>query len=117
MKKAIKLFDFDLQSKVSIYVPSTKNVNEKTDNTEYVRDIIGTLSDYFGGATASKAVGGWRSADGQIVIEDVTIVYAYCTDEQLQDHIHDILGICEQLKREMSQEAITLEINGQIKFI
>lgn len=117
MKKAIKLFDFDLQSKVSIYVPSTINVNEQTDNTEQVRQIIGELSDYFGGATASKAVGGWRCADGQIVVEDVTIVYAFCTDEQLQEHIHDILAICERLKREMSQEAITLEINGQVKFI
>lgn len=117
MKKTLKLFDFDLQSKVSIYVPSTTNVNQQTDNTEQVRRIIGTLSDWFGGATASKAVGGWRCNDGSVVVEDVTIVYAFCADEQLQKRIRDIIGICEDLKRDMGQEAVTLEINGQVKFI
>ena len=112
-----KLFKFDLQSKVSIYVPSTNNVDEKVDNSEMVLRVIGLLSDWFGGATASKAVGGWRCNDGQVVVEDVTIVYAFCTDAQLQERAHDVLGVCKMIKNEMSQEAVTLEINGQVKFI
>ena len=112
-----QLFKFDLQSRVSIYVPSTKNVNEHIDNTEIVMRTIGQLSDWFGGATASKAIGGWRCQDGSVVVEDVTIVYSFCTDEQLQEHAHDILGVCERIKEEMTQEAVTLEINGQVKFV
>lgn len=114
--KSLK-FKFDLDSKVAIYVPSTLNVNEQTDNTAQVMNIIRKLSTLFGGATASDAVGGWVAENGQTVIEKVKIVYSFCTSEMLKQHIDNILQICEDLKREMSQEAITLEINGQVKFV
>lgn len=114
--KSLK-FKFDLDSKVAIYVPSTLNVNEQTDNTDQVMNIIRKLSTLFGGATASDAVGGWVAENGQTVIEKVKIVYSFCTSEMLKQHIDNILQICEDLKRDMSQEAITLEINGQVKFV
>ena len=114
--KSLK-FKFDLDSKVAIYVPSTINVNEETDNTAQVLRIIRRLSELFGGATASDAVGGWVSESGETVIEKVKIVYSFCTSDQLKEHISTIIEICEELKTEMSQEAITLEINGQVKFV
>lgn len=116
MKKQLK-FKFDLDCKVAIYVPSTVNVNETVSNEKQVMEITKRLSVLFGGATASDAVGGWMANDGQTVIEKIKIVYSYCTSEQLKDNIDTILEICENLKKEMSQEAITLEINGQVKFI
>lgn len=116
MKKQLK-FKFDLDCKVAIYVPSTVNVNETVSNEKQVMEIIKRLSVLFGGATASDAVGGWVANDGQTVIEKIKIVYSYCTSEQLKNNIDTILEICENLKNEMSQEAITLEINGQVKFI
>lgn len=114
--KSLK-FKFDLDSKVAIYVPSTLNVNEQTDNTDQVMNIIRKLSTLFGGATASDAVGGWVSESGETVIEKVKIVYSFCTSDQLKEHISTIIAICQELKTEMSQEAITLEINGQVKFV
>ena len=114
--KSLK-FKFDLDSKVAIYVPSTINVNEETDNTAQVIRIIRRLSELFGGATASDAVGGWVAENGQTVIEKVKIVYSFCTSEMLKQHISTIIEICDELKTEMSQEAITLEINGQVKFV
>ena len=117
MKKQALKFKFNLNSKVSVYVPSTVNVNEQTDNTQQVKRVITELASMFGGATASKAVGGWVSANGETIIEDVTIVYAFCTEKQLQDNFHKVLAICETLKTEMKQEAISLEVNGQLAFI
>lgn len=110
-------FKFDLDCKVSIYVPSTTNVNEACDNSEQVKIVITELAKMFGGATASRAVGGWVSASGETVIEDVTIVYSFCTSEQLHERFEDVYAICERIKREMSQEAVTLEVNGQVSFI
>jgi len=110
-------FKFDLDSKVSIYVPSTLNVSEHIDNTAKVREVITKLSNLFGGATATEAVGGWVTEDGQTIIEHVTIVYSFCTTEQLQEHFDAVYGICEDIKESMGQEAVTLEINGQVKFV
>lgn len=116
MKKELK-FKFDLDCKVAIYVPSTVDVDKEVNNEQQVLQIIKKLSLLFGGATASDAVEGWVANDGQTVIEKIKIVYSYCTSEQLKENIDTILEICENLKKEMLQEAITLEINGQVKFI
>ena len=110
-------FKFDLDSKVAIYVPSTININEETDNRKQVLNVIRRLSEMFGGATASDAVGGWVSQSGEVIVEKVKVVYSFCTTGQLKDRIDDILSICEDIKNEMKQEAVTLEINGQVKFI
>lgn len=110
-------FKFDLDSKVAIYVPSTTDVNVPVDNKAQVLDVIRELSTIFGGATATEAVGGWVAASGETVIEHVTIVYSFASSEALRNNIEKVLSICERLKAEMSQEAITLEINGQVKFV
>lgn len=110
-------FKFDLDSKVAIYVPSTINVSEETDNRKQVLNVIRRLSEMFGGATASDAVGGWVSQTGDVIVEKVKVVYSFCTTGQLKDRIDDILAICEDIKNEMKQEAVTLEINGQVKFV
>jgi hypothetical protein len=112
-----QLFSFDLNSKVAIYVPSTINVNEECDNTQYVKNTIKQLSTWFGGATATPAIGGWVSAAGEVVVENVSIVYSFCTTEDLQKYAADIIELCKTIKHEMRQEAVTLEINGQVKFV
>ena len=70
-------FKFDLDSKVSIYVPSTYDVNQPVNNDARVMEIIKELSGLFGGATASDAIGGWVTASGETVIERVKIVYSF----------------------------------------
>jgi hypothetical protein len=112
-----QLFSFDLNSKVAIYVPSTINVSEECDNTQYVKNTIKQLSTWFGGATATPAIGGWVSAAGEVVVENVSIVYSFCTTEDLQKYAADIIALCESIKHDMRQEAVTLEINGQVKFV
>lgn len=116
MKKQLA-FKYDLDCKVSVYVPSTMDVNKPVDNTEKVLEIIKKLSTIFGGATASNAFGGWVAQNGEVVTEKVTIVYAFCSSDKLAENIDTVYGICLDLKKSMKQEAITLEINGQVKFI
>ena len=111
-------YTIPLHSKVSIYVPSTTNVNEQTDNTAMVDYVHTKLSEMFGGATCAPAIGGWVSEQGELVKERVTIVYAFCTDEQLDKHLEqDVLPLCEQIKNDMSQEAVSLEVNGELYFV
>jgi hypothetical protein len=93
------------------------NVNETCDNTEYVKNTIKQLSTWFGGATATPAIGGWVSAAGEVVVENVSIVYSFCTTDDLQKHAEDIIALCKSIKHDMRQEAVTLEINGQVKFV
>lgn len=110
-------FKFDLNCRFAVYVPATDNVNEQIDNTAEVKRVIGELSDLFGGATATPAMGGWRCENGDVVVEKTTIVYSFCTSEQAAEHFMEVYDICMRLKKDYHQEAVTLEYNGQIKFV
>ena len=106
-----------LKSKVTVYVPSTINVNEETDSTPYVELVARFLSEAFGGATAAPCAGYWVAADKSLVAERTTMVFAYCSTEQAEKYMDDVVRLCYRLKVEMSQEAIALEYNGGMYFI
>lgn len=110
---------FNLSCSVSVYVPSTKNVNEKLSaeaHKEYVDMVLEALSNLFGGATAYDAKGSWVSQSG-LVLEDIKVCKSYCTSEQLKAGVDKVITLCMELKKELSQEAISLEINNKLYFI
>lgn len=108
---------FKLSSKVTVYVPSTIDINVNIDNTEYVNKTAELLSEYFGGATQTNALGCWKSPTAGLVKEKVVLVYANCTDNDLNDHIEAVVDWCEKMRDELKQDAIALEINGELYFI
>lgn len=48
---------------------------------------------------------------------DVTIVYAFCTPESFGEHFEEVYALAVEIRDEMKQEAVTLEYNGQVKFV
>jgi hypothetical protein len=112
LKNCIKL-----SSKITVYVPATSDVNNAIDNTEYVNRTAALLSEYFGGATSSPAVGYWLSNNAGLVRENTTIVFAYASETDMAAHVDDVVAWCDSMREEMTQEAIALEINGEMYFI
>jgi len=108
---------FKLSSKITVYVPSTININQSINNTEHVDKIASLLSSCFGGATSTIALGYWESATDGLIKEKTTVIFAYCSDTDLQKHIESVVEACEELKKDLNQEAIALEINGDMYFI
>jgi hypothetical protein len=112
LKNCIKL-----SSRITIYVPATSNVNKQVDNSEQVDKTASFLASCFGGATSSPAVGYWLSPAHGLVRENTTIVFAYADQSALEKNVNSIVEYCEQLKQDMQQESIALEINGEMYFI
>lgn len=108
---------FKLSSKITVYVPSTCDINKPIDNSEWVDATATLLSNCFGGATSCKALGYWTSPTMGLVKEHTTQVFAYCSDTDLQSKIETILDFCEHMKTELKQDAVALEINGEMYFI
>lgn len=106
-----------LTSKVSIYVPSTTDVSVTIDTSSWVAKVASTLSSYFGGATSTEASGFWVSDKDGLVREKVTIVYAYCTSSDLELRQADVLALAEEMKAELKQEAVSVEINNELYLI
>lgn len=105
-----------LKERIAIYVPSTVDVDKKINNEFYVNQVLTKFSEIFGGATAINADGAWVSNEKGIVLEKNKIVYSYC-DRLTNETIDEVLNICQWLKQELRQEAISLVINNQLYFI
>jgi hypothetical protein len=108
---------FKLSSRITLYVPATINVNEEIDNTKYVDRAASLFSECFKGSTSTPAIGYWLSNSQGLIKEKTTIVFSYCDDISLQNSIEKVINLCEELKKEMNQENIALEINGEMYFI
>jgi hypothetical protein len=112
LKNCIKL-----SSQVKVYVPSTRNIGESFESSEWIDKTMTLLSKEFGGATASKALGAWISAKGDLIKENVTVVFSYAKQEDLEKSIEIIYEFCLSMKLYLDQEAVALEVNGNIYLI
>ena len=106
-----------LPQRVALYVPSTTDTDKPTDNAAQVERVARDVCGWFGGATAQQSTGYWLSESAGLVREAVTIVYAACTAAQLREHLPDVLTLAQQIKAEMQQEAVSVEINGALYII
>lgn len=106
----------ELSNNVKIYVPSTHG-NTKIDNSVMVEKTLARLSDLFGGATSFEALGCWKSDTDGLIKERVTICQSYCTEEKMLENINTVVEICEHLKKDLNQEAVSLEVNNKLYLI
>jgi hypothetical protein len=112
LKNCIKL-----SCSVKIYVPSTININQSFDSQEWIDKTLSFLSQEFGGSTASKALGAWLSSKGELVKENVTMVFSYANQSQLEQSIDKVYDFCLDMKAKLSQEAIALEVNNELYLV
>lgn len=108
---------FSLDHNIKIYIPSTANVNEKIDNSKYVTKALQLFGDSFGGATSYDAIGAWVSQEKGLVTEGVKIVESYATREAIEANLSKVITYAQTLKRELTQEAISLEYDNKLYFI
>ena len=83
---------------------------------KYVNNTLEFLSNIFGGATSYKAFGAWLT-NNKLVKENINIVLSYCNQKDLENNIYKIYEYCLNLKIELKQENISLEINNELYFI
>ncbi len=112
LKNCIKL-----SCSIKIYVPSTVNVNQSFDSQEWTDKALALLSQEFNGATASKALGAWVSNGGELVKENVTMVFSYADQSQLEKSIDKVYDFCLDMKIKLSQEMVALEVNNELYLI
>ena len=100
-----------------IYVPSTVDVDRPVDSSAAVSGCLSFLSGLFGGATALRASGAWVSDSAGLVLEDVTICYAYCGLRAFLRGRRAVLSYAKDLRDKMSQDAVSVEIDGRLYFV
>lgn len=106
-----------LTHKVAVYVPSkiggTFHLAKLFEYTKYAHE---ELAKAFGGATSMDAQGSWVGADGELIFEDVNIVWSNVSDEDFEGAKRLIRDIAETICEDMRQEAVSYEIDNVMYF-
>lgn len=111
---------FCLAHRVTVYVPSTVDAAADAGAAKIralKEQTARTLSQLFGGATETAGRGYWISAEHGLIREDVSPIYSNCTVEQLEQSAAAVIRLCEYIRDDMRQEAVSLEIDGRLYFI
>ena len=105
-----------MNQKITLYVPATIG-NEHIDNTKHVEHVADVLSQLFGGATALPVNGYWKDTEtGELVKENTVQVYAFTTFWNRIKFKKKVEEIANWIKKEMNQQSVLLEVNGNVKF-
>lgn len=108
---------FTLEGQVTIYVPSTTGIDQETDTQAFVDSFLTSLSKMFGGATAEKVQGAWVSDTKGLVKEGITKVYAFAEPTELDANLSAIIAQVKEMKDQLSQDAVGIEVNGKFYLV
>jgi CRP-like cAMP-binding protein len=107
----------DRSHQLVLYIPTTLAVDQTFDTTAYVERTLTFLGARFGGATSKQASGVWRSEMAGLVAETVYLVQTYATEADLMMHLDAVVAFIKELKHELGQEAMALEVDQKLILI
>ncbi|MEM6261860.1 MAG: cyclic nucleotide-binding domain-containing protein [Bacteroidota bacterium] len=102
---------------VSVFIPTTIEVDQQFDSQAYVQRTLEFLAERFGGATSREGSGVWNSEDAGLVGEKVFIVESYMNQSDLNEHLNQVVDFVKQIKVELRQEAMALEVDRKLTLI
>jgi CRP-like cAMP-binding protein len=117
--EAVETFVDRLQrnNHIGIFIPTTFEVNKYFDTTPYIDRTLSFLGSRFGGATSEEAKGIWNSEDIGLVGEKLFKVHAYATSDDLKKYLDEVVDYVREIKTELKQEAMAIEINQKLTLI
>lgn len=107
------------KNELSIFIPSTTDVNVKVNNRYYVKEAINFLEIYYNiqNLRFYNTEGSWYSDDNkEVIIENITII-TLTTDNLKAIDIYIFKLLAEWIKQEMRQEGVTLAINSAMAIV
>ena len=104
---------------ISLFVPSTANVNNYINNKYYVNYCYNKLQNLYNNNNIKyyNTKGSWWSNDkNDIVKEDITIITVNM-ETITENDIYNFIQLANWIKQEMSQEGVSISINSALAIV
>lgn len=107
------------KNQISIFIPSTTNINQKVDNKKYIEYSLNYLERFYDITRINyyNTKGSWYSEDKkQVIEEDITIITVN-KEELTEVDINIFIQLANWIKREMAQEGVSIAINSALAIV
>lgn len=105
---------------ISIFIPSTMDINKNIDNEYYITKSITYLKRYYS-ITSNlkyyKTIGSWFSDSLKTVVYDNITIITLQLNELTETDINIFIALANIIKIEMSQEGVSIAINNSLAII
>jgi len=109
------------ETKVAIYVPSTKNINDKISEKQFkkrIKEVVSFLRTKLGGTTRIAGIGDYYSSElKRPVAERIAKIESYTNKKDYYAVDQDIKKFLETKKKSWSQESIAYNYMGEMFFV
>lgn len=102
---------------LGIFIPTTVDANQTSDTSVQLDRTMAFMAERFGGATCKIVNGVWLSERLGLVGEVIYVVYSYITHQDMNRHLDEVVDYLKDMKRELRQEAMALEINRKLTLV
>ena len=109
------IIEIKKNNELSIYVPSTIDVNKINTN---INKTIEEVKSKINEATKNyKTNGAWRTKEGTIVFEEITILSINVNEKNFENRLNEFIIIAEEMKKDLNQEGISIGVNNGLMII
>lgn len=110
----------DNNNKLSIFVPDTMQVNQKTDNSQFINYAINYIQQNFNNVNNlqyEKTKGSWYSEDLKKVVYDNITIISFESSSITAIDINIMVILANYIKQHMQQEGVTITINNSMAIV
>lgn len=106
-------------NQISIFIPSTTNINQKVDNKKYIEHSLNYLERFYDITRINhyNTKGSWYSEDKKQVIEEDITIMTVNTAELTEVDISIFVELANWIKKEMAQEGVSISINTSLAIV
>ncbi|WP_125154479.1 hypothetical protein [Clostridium rectalis] len=106
-------------NKISLFVPDTINVNNKTDNSKYIEFCINQLQNLYNDVNLKyyNTQGSWYSEDLKKVVYDNITILTLQLNTLTEKDIENFIDLANWIKTEMHQEGVSININDALAIV
>ncbi len=99
-----------------VYIPSISKSGRPCASAYYTDKVSKKFAILFGGFTTTQSIGGYVDTEGKLIQENVTLIKSFLPNLDNETQLN-LFRIASNLKVEMEQESIALEVSGQMFFV
>ncbi len=106
-----------LDHSIELFIPNKDRYGNTIDNSEFIKECLFLMSQYFGGARKRVETSHWVDSNNCLIIEETVILRSSFSSDKLPELATISSILFQVLSKSLNQAEVALEIDGKLVII